>query len=167
MNKIIFITSLFLSLLFLQVFVCDHMLLFGYINPYLYMSFVIFYPLKKERYVFLLVSFLLGLSIDFFSDSGGIHAFSLLFVAYIRLFLVHIIFKKTEQDYLLFNLKQEPIGNVFNYVIILIVIHHFILFSFANFSSQNFSIILTNTLYSSLLTSFLFFTGTYIIRKKK
>ena len=167
MNKIIFITSLFLSLLFLQVFVCDHMLLFGYINPYLYVSFVIFYPLKKERYVFLLVSFLLGLSIDFFSDSGGIHAFSLLFVAYIRLFLVHIIFKKTEQDYLLFNLKQEPIGNVFNYVIILIVIHHFILFSLANFSSQNFSITLTNTLYSTLLTSFLFFTGTYIIRKKK
>lgn len=167
MNKVVYVSFLFLSLLFFQVFVCDHILLFGYINPYVYISFVIFYPLKKERYVFLLLSFLLGLSIDFFSDSGGIHAFSLLFVAYIRLFLVHLIFKKTEQDYLLFSLRQEAIGSVFNYVIILILIHHFILFSFANFSSNNFSAVLTNTLYSSTLTSILFFTVTYIIRKKK
>ena len=167
MNRVLFVPFLFIFLLFFQVFVCNNILLFGYINPYLYISFVIFYPLKKERYPFLLLSFLLGLAIDFFSDSGGIHAFSLLFVAYIRLFLVRILFKKTEQDYLLFRLKEEPIGNVFNYVIILILIHHFILFSFANFSSQNFSTVLTNTLYASLFTSVLFFVGTYIIRKKK
>tara|TARA_R110002124_G_scaffold101230_3_gene248680 strand:- start:3538 stop:3969 length:432 start_codon:yes stop_codon:yes gene_type:complete len=138
----------------------------GYINPYLYVAFVIFYPLKKERFLFLFLSFLLGLSIDFFSDSGGINAFSLLFVAYIRLFFIRVIFKKTEQDYLLFNLQQEPFGKVFNYVIILIVIHHFILFSLANFSTQNFSIVLANTLYSSTFTSVLFFLGASIIRKK-
>jgi hypothetical protein len=167
MNRVIYVTFLFLSLLFLQVFVFNNILFLGYINPYLYIAFVIFYPLKKERYLFLFLSFLLGLAIDFFSDSGGINAFSLLFIAYIRLFLVRVIFKKTEPDYLLFNLKQEPFGRVFNYVIILIVIHHFILFSLANFSSQNFSSVLTNTLYSSIFTSVLFFIGTYIIRKKK
>jgi len=167
MNRVVYVTFLFLSLLFLQVFVFNNILFLGYINPYLYIAFVIFYPLKKERYLFLFLSFLLGLAIDFFSDSGGINAFSLLFIAYIRLFLVRILFKKTEQDYLLFNLKQEPFGRVFNYVIILIVIHHFILFSLANFSSQNFSSVLTNTLYSSIFTSVLFFIGTYIIRKKK
>ncbi len=139
----------------------------GYINPYLYVAFVIFYPLKKERYLFLFLSFLLGLSIDFFSDSGGINAFSLLFIAYLRLFLIRVIFKKTEQDYLLFNLDQEPFGKVFNYVISLILIHHFILFSLANFSTQNFLSVIVNTLYSSIFTSVLFFLGTYIIRKKK
>lgn len=167
MNKVLYITFLFLSLLFLQVFVFNNILFLGYINPYLYIAFVIFYPLKKERYLFLFLSFLLGISIDFFSDSGGINAFSLLFIAYIRLFLVRVIFKKTEQDYLLFNLNQEPFGKVFNYVIILILIHHFILFSLANFSTQNFLSVLTNTLYSSIFTSVLFFIGTYIIRKKK
>jgi rod shape-determining protein MreD len=167
MNKIIYITFLFLFLLFLQVFVLNNILFLGHINPYLYMVFVIFYPLKKERYLFLFLSFLLGLFIDFFSDSGGINAFSLLFIAYIRLFLVRTIFKKTEQDYLLFNLNQEPFGKVFNYVIILIVIHHFILFSLANFSTQNFTSVLVNTFYSSIFTSVLFFLGSYIIRKKK
>ena len=167
MNKALYITSLFLFLLFLQVFLLNNILFLGYINPYLYVAFVIFYPLKKERYLFLFLSFLLGLSIDFFSDSGGINAFSLLFIAYLRLFLIRIIFKKTEQDYLLFNLDQEPFGKVFNYVISLVVIHHFILFSLANFSTQNFSSVIVNTLYSSIFTSVLFFLGTYIIRKKK
>jgi rod shape-determining protein MreD len=167
MNKVVYITFLFFSLLSLQVIVLNNVLFLGYINPYLYVAFVIFYPLKKERYLFLFLSFLLGLSIDFFSDSGGINAFSLLFIAYIRLFFIRVIFKKTEQDYLLFDLYQEPFGKVFNYVIILIVIHHFILFSLANFSTQNFSGVLSNTLYSSIFTSVLFFLGTYIIRKKK
>ncbi len=166
MNKIVYISFLFFSLLFLQVFLLNNVMFLGYINPYLYVAFVIFYPLKKERFLFLFLSFLLGLSIDFFSDSGGINAFSLLFVAYIRLFFIRVIFKKTEQDYLLFNLQQEPFGKVFNYVIILIVIHHFILFSLANFSTQNFSIVLANTLYSSTFTSVLFFLGASIIRKK-
>ncbi len=167
MSRALYVTFLFFSLWFLQVFVFNNILFLGYINPYVYIAFVIFYPLKKERFLFLFLSFLLGLSIDFFSDSGGINAFSLLFIAYIRLFLVRIIFKKTEQDYLLFNLQQEPFGKVFNYVITLIVIHHFLLFSLANFSFQNFSSVITNTLYSSIFTSVLFFIGTYIIRKKK
>ena len=167
MSRALYVTFLFFSLWFLQVFVFNKILFLGYINPYVYIAFVIFYPLKKERFLFLFLSFLLGLVIDFFSDSGGINAFSLLFVAYIRLFLVRVIFKKMEQDYLLFNLQQEPFGKVFNYVITLIVIHHFILFSLANFSFQNFSSVFTNTLYSSIFTSVLFFIGTYIIRKKK
>ena len=167
MSRALYVTFLFLSLWFLQVFVFNNILFLGYINPYVYIAFVIFYPLKKGRFLFLFLSFLLGLAIDFFSDSGGINAFSLLFVAYIRLFLVRVIFKKTEQDYLLFNLQQEPFGKVFNYVITLIVIHHFILFSLANFSFQNFSSVFTNTLYSSIFTSVLFFIGSYIIRKKK
>ena len=167
MNRALYTVFLFISLLFLQVFVFNNILFLGYINPYLYVAFVIFYPLKKERYMFLFFAFLLGLLIDFFSDSGGINAFSLLFVAYIRLFLVRVIFKKTAPDYLLFNLKEEPFGKVFNYVIILILIHHFLLFSLANFSSQNFTSVITNTLYSSFFTAVLFFIGTYIIRKKK
>ena len=122
MNRVFYVAFLFLSLLFLQVFVCNNILLFDHINPYIYIAFVIFYPLQKERFLFLFLSFLLGISIDFFSDSGGINAFSLVFIAYIRLFLVQIIFKKTPQDYLLINLHQESFGKVFNYVIILILI---------------------------------------------
>ena len=167
MNKALYLAIWFISLVLLQVFVFNNILFLGFINPYMYVVFVIFHPLKKERILFLFLSFLLGLSIDIFSDSGGINAFALLFIAYLRLFFIRVIFKKTEQDFAFFDLQQEPFGKVFNYVIILIIIHHFILFSLANFSTQNFSSVLLNTLYSSIFTLVLFFLGSFIFRRKK
>jgi len=166
MNKSLYVAFLFFSLLLLQVFVFNNILFLGYINPYIYVAFVILYPLKEERFSFLFVSFLLGLLLDFFSDSGGIHAFSLLFVAYIRLFLIRIIFKKTSLDYLLFNLNNEPFGKVFNFVIITILIHHFLLFLLASFSFNHITNTLLQTLYSSVFTAILFFLGTSLLRNK-
>jgi rod shape-determining protein MreD len=167
MNKSVYLFLWFFFLLFLQVFVLNHVQFLGYVNPYLYIAFIFSYPLKKNRFFFLFLAFFLGLSVDFFSDSGGIHAFSSLFIGYIRLFFIRTVFGKTEIDYPLFNLQQEAFGKVFNYVVILTIIHHFILFSFANFSFQNFGDILLETLFSSIFTLILFFLGTYIFIKKQ
>lgn len=165
MNKSINQILFFLFLLFLQVLVLNNINFLGHINPYLYISFVFLYPLKKNRFSFLFFSFILGLFVDFFSDSGGIHAFSTLFIAYVRLSFIRIYFRKLPTDYLLFNLKSESFGKVFNYIVTLTIIHHFIYFSFANFSFQNLSIVLLNTLYTSIFTLILFFTGNYIFTK--
>ena len=162
-NKILF----FLFLLFLQVLILNNINFLGYINPYLYISFIFLYPLKQNRFYFLFFSFMLGLFVDFFSDSGGIHAFSTLFIAYIRISLIKIYFKKLPTDYLFFNLKSESFGKVFNYVVTLTIIHHFIYFSFANFSFQNLSMVLLNTLNTSIFTLILFFTGNYIFTKNE
>lgn len=166
MNKTVYIIFLFVFLLLLQVLVLNNVLFSGYINPYLYIVFIFLYPLNTNRFPFLFLAFLLGLSIDAFSDSGGIHAFATLFIAYIRLFFIRTIFKKNEPDYLLFNLRLETFGKVFNYTVILTLIHHFILFSFINFSFYNFPKVLTNTIYSSIFTLILYFLGSFIFRKK-
>ena len=166
MNKSFSLVSLFFSMLFLQVFVLNNILFLGFINPYLYISFVFAYPLKENRIPFLFYCFLLGLGVDFFSDTGGIHAISIVFIAYIRLFFIKVYFNKTATDFAFFKLKSEPFGKVFNYVVTLTIIHHFIYFSFANFSFQNFSDVLLNTLYSSIFTLVLYFLGTYIFMKK-
>ena len=165
MNKQISLFLLFFFLLFLQVFILNNILFLGHINPYLYIVFVFAYPIKETRFLFLFIAFLLGLFVDFFSDSGGIHAFSILFIAYIRLILVKIFFKKTAIDFPLFNLQAEPFGKVFNYTIVLTLIHHFLLFSFANFSFQNIGTIFFNTIVSSIFTLILFFLGAFIFRK--
>ncbi|PQJ69356.1 rod shape-determining protein MreD [Polaribacter butkevichii] len=165
MNKSINQIFFFLFLLFLQVLVLNNINFLGYINPYLYIAFVFLYPVKEERFTFLFVSFLLGLFVDFFSDSGGIHAFATLFIAYIRLFFIRVYFRKMPADYPFFTLKSESFGKVFNYVVTLTIIHHLIYFSFANFSFLNLSMVFFNTLYSSVFTLILFFIGTYIFTK--
>lgn len=167
MNKSINQILFFVFLLFLQVLVLNNINFLGYINPYLYIAFVFLYPLKEKRFSFLFFSFMLGLLVDFFSDSGGIHAFSTLFISYIRLFFIKVYFRKLTVDYPFFNLKSESFGKVFNYIVTLTIIHHLIYFSFANFSFQNLSMVFLNTLYASIFTLILFFTGNYIFTKSE
>lgn len=165
MNKIYLAIGL-VFLLFFQVLILNNINFLGYINPYIYILFVFVYPVSKNRFPLLFFAFLYGLLIDLFSDSGGIHAFSLLFIAYIRIVLIKAIFQKSEVDISTFKLKSESFGKVFNYVVILTVVHHFILFSLANFSFQNFSDVLLNTLFSSVFTLILYFLGTFIFSRK-
>lgn len=167
MSKTIYFALLFLFVVLLQVLILNNVLFLGYVNPYLYIIFLFLFPLKKDRFRFLFIAFLLGLSIDIFSDSGGIHAFSTLTIAYFRLFFIKVFFSKYEVDYPFFNLSLEPFGKKFNYVATLTLIHHFILFSFANFSFHNFSQVLLNTLYSSVFTLLLYFPIVYIFSKKQ
>ena len=167
MNNSFNFIFLFFLLLLLQVFVLNNILFLGYINPYVYIAFVFLYPLKENRFPILFYSFLLGLGIDFFSDTGGIHAFSTLFIAYIRLFFIKVYFRKVSTDYPFFSLQTEPFGKVFNYVVTLTFVHHFIYFSFVNFSFQNFTNIISNTIFSSIFTLVLYFLGTYIFVKKQ
>ena len=49
---------LFISLLLLQVILLNSIELFGYINPFLYILFVILFPYSKNRGVVLFFSFL-------------------------------------------------------------------------------------------------------------
>ena len=112
-----------------------------------------------------IISLVLGIGVDFFSDSGGIHTFSILIIAYARLFFVKLYFRKIATDYAFFKLKSEPFGKRFNYVVTLTLIHHLIYFSFANFSLQNFSEVILNTLFSSIFTLILYFLGSYIFTK--
>lgn len=166
MNKTLYLIFLFFFFVLLQVLVLNNILLFGYLNPYLYITYIFIFPLNEKRISFLTICFLLGISIDLFSNSGGIHAFATVFVGYIRLFLVRTIFKKTESDYLLFDLRLETFDKVFNYVAILTVLHHFILYSFINFSFHNFYDVIINTLLSTIFTLVLYFLGSFIFRKK-
>ena len=112
------------------------------------------------------IAFIYGLTLDLFSDTGGIHAASLLFVGFLRLSFIKLFFKKNTIDYLLFNLHSEAFGQVFNYVVTITVIHHFVLFSLDNFSFHNMETVFLNTLYSSTFTLVLYFLGSYILRKK-
>lgn len=157
---------LFIFLLLLQVLVLNNILLFGFITPYLYIAFVFAFPLRENRFSVLFYCFLLGLFVDFFSNTGGIHAFATLTIAYIRLFFIKLYFKKLPVDYPFFELKSESFGKIFNYVVTLTIIHHFILFLLLNFSLENLSDVFLNTLYSTTFTLFLYFIGTYIFMKE-
>jgi rod shape-determining protein MreD len=160
-------TVRFLGLLFLQVFVLNHLNIFGHINPMVYIVWVILYPIRKTRGLFLILSFLLGISIDFFSDSGGINAFAITFVAYFRLPILMAILRRSDLDYTQFNLKTLSANKIILYISILTFIHHFIVFSLEYFSFGEFWNIISKTVVTSIFTILISFLGITLFAKKK
>jgi rod shape-determining protein MreD len=167
MNNIFFSNAFrFIGLVFLQILIFNNINLFGYLNPYPYIAFVFLFPFKKERSALLILSFLIGLSIDFFTDSGGIHAASTLFIAYFRLYFVQLILRKSEFEYYTFQLTSISVDKVLMYFFVLILIHHFMMFSLEFFDFQSFFEILKRTLLSTIFTFLVTTFGYFILVSK-
>ena len=167
MTDVIKHIMLFLVVLFIQIVVLNNILFNGYINPMLYILFIILYPLRKERGVFLFLSFLLGLIVDFFLDSGGINASATLFIAYIRLPLLKGILNKSEIDYLVFKITKLPFLKWLSYVAILTFIHHLIVFSLEFFKLSAIPTIISKTFFTSIFTIILLIFSIILMNKDK
>lgn len=166
-NLVLNNTIRFFSLLFLQVFFLNHLNIFGHINPMVYIVWVFLFPVRKSRSLLLILSFLLGIFIDFFSDSGGVNAFAITFIAYFRLPILMAILRKPDIDYAQFNLKTLSFNKVFLFIAILTLIHHFIIFSLEYFSFGEFLNIIYNTILTSFFTILISFLGITLFTKKK
>lgn len=144
----------FISLVLLQVMICNNINFLGYINPYVYIIFILLYPVNTNRLLFLFLSFLLGLLIDIFSDSGGVHAAAAVSLAYIRPVFLKTSFKVLYEHH---NIKigNTDIGSLITYVVFGTFLHHLILFSLEIFNISNILLILKKTLFSTVFTSIL------------
>ena len=141
----------FVLLLLVQVVICNHIDLFGYIDPYIYIIFIFLFPIRDERLILLLVSFLLGMLVDLFSDSGGVHAAAAVCLAYARPVLLKTSFGMLYEHHSI-KFSTTDIGSLITYISLGTVIHHLILFSLEIFNISNILLILQKTLFSSLFT---------------
>lgn len=96
---------LMVLLVSLQIFILNRITLFGKYTPVLYPVFVMFYPFFRNRYIFLTLSFLLGLGIDSFLGTWGINAFATTLLAYFRT-LIFRTSTDTSTDFFSFQLLQ-------------------------------------------------------------
>ncbi len=85
MNSTVIINILrFILLLALQVVVFNRLDLFGFINPYPYILFILLYPVNGNKAVLMLSAFFMGLLVDMFLNTGGPHAVASVTLAYVR-----------------------------------------------------------------------------------
>lgn len=168
MNNVVLNNAIrFISLILLQVLVFNHMNIFGDINPMVYIVWVFLFPFRKNRSLLLILSFLLGISIDFFSDSGGVNAFAITFIAYFRLPIIKAILRKSDFDYVQFNLRTLSYNKAFLFIATLTLIHHFIVFGIEYFSFEAFGTIIFNTILTSIFTILISTFGIVLFTKKK
>lgn len=144
----------FLLLIPLQVLIANHMRIFGYINPQICLLFVIWYPLRKDITGLLLSTFLFGILLDIFSNSGGVNTAALLFISYVRLPIIKFIFNDKDLNLKLFKYSNYGTLPKIMLILTLAFIHQFIVYVLEYFSVSYVGTILFKTFTNTLFTTF-------------
>lgn len=165
-NTIITNALRFIFLVLLQVLVLNNINFLGYVNPYLYVIFLVMYPFNTPQSLFLLVAFLLGISIDAFEDSGGINAAACVVIAFIRPVFLRFSFG-VSYDYQTVKLSSTPFGARVGYVMFIVFIHHFILFTLEMFDFSHIFLILKKTLFSGIFTTLLILISLTLFKPRR
>ena len=149
------ITKLFLWTIFIQIFILNNIQLSGYINPYYYLIFILYIPSKYPKFTILLLSFLIGFVIDLFSQSYGIHAFTSVLIAYLKIVWTSKIAASKDTEELI-EINNLSISDFITLSCYFILIHHFTLFFLERLNLYEIASILSSTIASSIFTLFLF-----------
>lgn len=126
-STVIISIARFIILLIMQVVVFNRIDLFGLADPYPYILFIILYPVNGNRALLLVSSFLLGLFIDMFTNSGGVHAAASLVLAYVRPSIFKFSFGLS-YEYQTIRINEKLSPERFSFILISVVIHHLILY---------------------------------------
>ena len=146
MNSGYFINIIrFILLVLVQVLVFNRLNFFGYINPMVYILFLYWYPIKENRPAFIGLSFLLGLSIDFFSDTMALHSAATITIAYLRPAIMRFVFG-INYEFQSFKLSNTTKAQQFTFLALLILVHHLVYFSLEIFSIANLLLIVKKVL---------------------
>ena len=127
MNPIIKHILRFILLILLQVFVLNTIPpLHQFIVPYLYFLFILWLPVGISRIALLLVAFLFGLSLDYFTGTPGLHASPCLLIAFLRPFLLQLLLAQETAKAGYKEPSHKTMGWVpyITYAGLLTVIHH-------------------------------------------
>ena len=123
-----------------------------------YILFLYWYPIKENRAAFIGLSFLLGLSIDFFSDTMALHSAATITIAYLRPAIMRFVFG-INYEFQSFKLSNTTRAQQFTFLALLILVHHMVYFSLEVFSIANLLLIVKKVLsigFASLILCLLF-----------
>lgn len=134
-NKLFLNGIRFVVLLLFQVLILNHIRLSGFINPYVYILFILLLPLNTPGWLLLILGFFTGISVDLFMGTPGLHAGATVFMAFMRPTIIRALSRGKDLEKIV-----EPSINAmgsswfFFYSLLLVSLHHIVLFFFEAFS---------------------------------
>ena len=159
----------FVALVFVQVFLLKNITLYNISTPYPYILFILLLPFEIPNVLLFILAFILGLTIDSFYDTPGLHAAACVLLALVRVLFISVTVQKEG-----FDNEPEPTLSIMGfrwfltYAFILTVIHHTVLFLLEAFSFSAFTFILQRVVTSSIFTVFLMLiTGLLFFKKRE
>ncbi len=166
MNNLLINSFRFILLLTAQIVIFNNMTFLGFIIPLPYILFIILFPINGNKKELLLVSFFLGLIMDFFSNSGGVHAAACLILANFRPFVFKFAFG-VSYEYQTIKINDSLTPERFVFIVIAALMHHLTMFLLVAFQVNFFWDILMRSLLSTLFTIISYIIIIYIIKPVK
>lgn len=143
----------FIILVLVQVLLMNNIQLGGFINPYIYVLFILSLPFETPRWGLLVLGFILGLTVDLFSHTVGMHTSAVVFMAFLRPFVLNGLEPRGGYEPETYpSVRDYGLGWYFRYAAILIVAHHLFLFYVEIFKFDAFFQTLSRAFLSALFS---------------
>lgn len=143
----------FIIVVLVQLLLCNNIQFSGYINPYIYIFLILMLPYETKSWLLLLLAFILGMTIDIFTGTMGLHTFATVFAAFIRPGILRLTAPRDGYD-ILYGLSMSTYGFKWYlaYASITVFVHHFVLFYLEVFRFDNFFGTLLRVILSSIFS---------------
>jgi rod shape-determining protein MreD len=152
-NSILRFGLIFIILMLLQVVLLNNIQFSGYVNPYVYIMFILLLPVEIPSWLLLLLSFGTGMVLDLFSGSPGMHSSATVLAGFLRPYILRIVSPRDG-----YEARSEP--SMLNYgfrwflayTVLIVLVHHTALFYLEVFRFADFFRTMLRVLLSTLFT---------------
>jgi rod shape-determining protein MreD len=157
----------FIVVIALQVLVLNNIQLGGYINPYFYVIFVLLLPFETPGWMVTLTGFAMGLTIDLFVNTPGVHASATAFMGFGRLYILRYMAPRDGYEPGTFpRVFYYGLNWFLSYALILTFVHHLALFFVEAFHFSGTLHILLRVFLSTLFSTSLIIISQYLVFRK-
>jgi rod shape-determining protein MreD len=152
-NRILRLSTILILLLMLQILLFNNIQFSGYVNPYVYIMFILLLPFEIPSWLLLILAFAVGLVIDIFSGTPGMHSSATVLAGFSRPYMLRIISPRdgyepgADPSMLIYGFRWFLM-----YTSIIVLIHHTALFFLEVFRFTGFFDTLLKILLSSLFS---------------
>lgn len=155
-------------LVLFQVLIVNHIRLGGYVHPYIYLLFVMLLPINMPKWQLLLCGFGVGLAVDLFTGTPGLHAGATTLMAFCRPSILKLVSGNQKFE----NIQEPDLGQLggvwfIRYSVCMVLVHHFTLFILESFSFKLMGQVLLRILLSAPVTIFLIMMILYLFSSNK
>ncbi len=138
-----------------HVLLISRLVLFDLGWCFFYLGFLLFLPLRTSVVVQLLLAFGMGLTMDIFYDTGGLHAAAAVLLGFLRPWVLRLLTPRDGYDSAdSVNVHQMGWQWFGVYLTLLVLLHHAAFFLLELGSFRHFGITLSKMLVSALFTGF-------------
>ena len=148
----------FFVLLLIQVTVLNNFTFLGWATAYLYIYFILTLPTNIPKGWFFTLGFLLGISIDIFCNTPGMHTIATLAVTAFRESVLRLYFSSDEIESSAPSAYTYRLWRFMRYAFTMVVLHHVVLLLVESFVFMNFWLLFGKIIVCVIFTTVLIFS---------